>query len=67
MNMMTIDTTEARTLFEILVENMQKFEAQIAKLSARSVKLGMAPSPRSRSRTRTSNSAAGCAASIRSC
>lgn len=38
-----IDTTEARTIFEIPAENMEKFEAQIAKLSARSVKLGMDP------------------------
>lgn len=43
MNMMTIDTTEARTLFEIPAENMEKFEAEIAKLSRRSVKLGMDP------------------------
>lgn len=37
------DVNEARTLFEIPAENMEKFEAQIAKLSARSVKLGMDP------------------------
>lgn len=35
--------TEVRTLFEIPAENMEKFEAQIAKLSRRSVKLGMDP------------------------
>lgn len=33
--------TEARTLFEIPAENIEKFEAQIKKLSARSIKLGM--------------------------
>ena len=46
MLMEQIDTTDAndvRTLFEIPAENMEKFEAQIAKLSARSVKLGMDP------------------------